>query len=183
MPKIPEPRISFDDFCRAISRHKRKMCGFSLSVIVLVAAVTLLSDKVYRSEGKLLVRLGRENVTLDATSTLGNAPVVAIPTDRVHEINSIVQILRSRVLAEHVVDALGPQAILNPGKKTKSEVETCILPITGSETHPVFDNSNCPQVYITCMALRNHAACIGNDCDAVLGGEIVTSAACWHSSG
>jgi len=38
------------------------------------------------------------------------------------------------------------------------------------------------EVYITCMALRNHAACIGNDCDAVLSGEIVTSAVCWHSS-
>ncbi|MBT4865622.1 MAG: GumC family protein [Planctomycetaceae bacterium] len=122
MAKIPEPRISFDDLYRTILRHKRKVCGFCLSVIVLVTAVTLLSGKVYRSEGKLLVRLGRENVTLDATSTLGNAPVVAVPTDRAHEINSIVQILRSRVLAERVVDALGPQAILNPGKKTTSQV-------------------------------------------------------------
>jgi hypothetical protein len=32
------------------------------------------------------------------------------------------------------------------------------------------------------MAPRNHAACIGNDCDAVLSGEIVTSAGCWMSS-
>ena len=38
-------------------------------------------------------------------------------------------------------------------------------------------------VYIPCMAPRNHAACVGNNCDAVLSGEIVTPAACWHSSG
>ena len=34
-----------------------------------------------------------------------------------------------------------------------------------------------PEVYIPCMALRNHAACIGSYCDAVLNAEIVTSAA------
>ena len=32
------------------------------------------------------------------------------------------------------------------------------------------------------MALRNHPACIGNDYDTLLSGEIVTSAACWISS-
>ena len=38
-------------------------------------------------------------------------------------------------------------------------------------------------VYIPCMSPRNHAACLGNDCDAVLGGEIATFAASWHGSG
>ena len=32
------------------------------------------------------------------------------------------------------------------------------------------------------MSPHNQAACIGNDCDAVLSGEIITSAACWMSS-
>ena len=32
------------------------------------------------------------------------------------------------------------------------------------------------------MAPHNHADCVGNYCDAVLSGEIITSAACWHSS-
>ena len=32
------------------------------------------------------------------------------------------------------------------------------------------------------MSLRNHPACIGNDYDTLLSGEIVTSAACWISS-
>jgi len=123
MAVTADPRFSFDDFYRILSRHKRKMCGFFFSVVALVTLVTLLSDRVYRSEGKLLVRLGRENVTLDATSTLGNAPIVAIPTDRVHEINSIVQILRSRVLVERVVDAIGPQAILNPGRKAAAKAD------------------------------------------------------------
>ncbi len=30
-----------------------------------------------------------------------------------------------------------------------------------------------PQVYIPCMSPRNHADCVGNDCDAVLSGEII----------
>jgi hypothetical protein len=40
----------------------------------------------------------------------------------------------------------------------------------------------CAIAPIRCMSLRNHTACIGNYCDAVLSGEIVTSAAYWHRS-
>jgi hypothetical protein len=42
---------------------------------------------------------------------------------------------------------------------------------------------NAPSVYIPCVSPRNHADCIGNYCDAILSGEIITPAPCWHSSG
>lgn len=116
MPANLDPRITLADFGQILFRQKRKFCGFFIAVVVFVSVVTLFSKRVYRAEGQLLLRLGRENVTLDSTSTLGNSPVVAVPNDREHEINSVVQILNSRVLAEKVVDAVGPQAILRPGK-------------------------------------------------------------------
>jgi hypothetical protein len=34
-----------------------------------------------------------------------------------------------------------------------------------------------PELYTPCILPRNHADCIGNYCDAVLSGDIVTSAA------
>src|SRR5262249_5440215 len=71
------------------------------------------SPRAYRSQAKLFVRLGRENATLDPTATFGQAPVVAVPPSREHEINTAAEILKSRVLLEKVVDAIGPQAILD----------------------------------------------------------------------
>lgn len=102
------------DVYRAIFRHRRKAIGFFLVVMAAVAVATILSARRYRSEGKLYVRLGRENVTLDPTATMGQGPIVAIPQSRESEVNTAVEILVSRVLAEAVVDGLGPAKILSP---------------------------------------------------------------------
>jgi uncharacterized protein involved in exopolysaccharide biosynthesis len=94
-------------------RHKGKMALFFLVVMGGVAAFVLLGPRSYLSEAKLLVRLGRENVTLDPTATLGQAPVVAVPPSRENDINSVIEVARSRVILEKVADALGPQVLLN----------------------------------------------------------------------
>lgn len=92
---------------------------------VLVSTATILyaafAPRTYWSEGKLFVRLGRENVGLDPTATLGQGPVVAVPQFREDEINSVVDLLRSRTLVERVVDQLGPHTILDlPGLSVTS---------------------------------------------------------------
>jgi uncharacterized protein involved in exopolysaccharide biosynthesis len=97
----------------AILQHqKRKMAVFFVAALVAVALVTFLSAPVYRSQAKLLVRLGRENATLDPAATLGQASVVAVPASREEELNSIAEVLSSRSLLEKVLDSLGPEAIL-----------------------------------------------------------------------
>jgi uncharacterized protein involved in exopolysaccharide biosynthesis len=73
---------------------------------------TVHAPKVYRSEGKLLVRLGRENATLEPTATLGHDLPISIPPSRETEVNSVVEILESRALYEEVVDAISPAVIL-----------------------------------------------------------------------
>ena len=92
----------------ALFRHKGKAAVFFVTVATAVALWTFLSPKEYRSEGKLFVRLGRENATLDPTATLGQDSIIAVPQSRESEINSVVEILQSRILLEKVVDALGP---------------------------------------------------------------------------
>jgi polysaccharide biosynthesis protein PslE len=94
-------------------RHKGKATLFFLAVMGAAAAVTFLSPKTYRSEGKLLVRLGRENMALDPTATLGATPLVGVQQSREMELNSDIDILKSRVLIEKVVDAIGPPKILD----------------------------------------------------------------------
>ena len=105
------------DVFQALLRHRRKSALFFAAVVAGTVLVTLLSPKEYRSTGKLFVRLGRENATLDATATLGENPIVAVPMSRENEINSVVEILQSRALLEKVVDALGPAFVLNLGQE------------------------------------------------------------------
>ncbi len=110
------PETSMRDFYNVLFRHKRKILVFFFSVVAVVTLGTLLASDVYRSESQLMVRLGRESVTLDPTATTGQ--VVNIGSERENEINSESEILKSRELAEKVVDAVGPQIILEGLEET-----------------------------------------------------------------
>jgi uncharacterized protein involved in exopolysaccharide biosynthesis len=96
------------------------MVTFFLASLGVCALVIVVAPKSYRSEAKLLVRLGRENVILDSAATLGQSAAVAMPLSRENELNSVVAILKSRALAEQVVDALGAEAILDAGKSSRA---------------------------------------------------------------
>jgi uncharacterized protein involved in exopolysaccharide biosynthesis len=98
--------------CHALFRHKAKTVLVFLTVLGAAAAATAWAPRAYRSEAQLFVRLGRENALLDPTATLGQPPVVAVPSSREAEINSVLEMLRSRALLEEVVDRVGPQEVL-----------------------------------------------------------------------
>ncbi len=112
---IPHVKYSFQDFYNLLCQHGTKsICAF---VLVLSGAfvLCLVSPKTYQSQSLFYVRLGRENVRLDPTTTMGQASMISIPNSRESEIKSIVEILKSRAIAEKVVDALGPERILGEG--------------------------------------------------------------------
>jgi uncharacterized protein involved in exopolysaccharide biosynthesis len=104
------PERSLRDFYYILFRHKWKVTIFFLAVVATVTVGTFLSTEIYKAEAKLLVRIGRESVTLDPTATTGQ--VIAIGQSRDSEINSELEILKSRELAGKVVDALGPKSFL-----------------------------------------------------------------------
>jgi uncharacterized protein involved in exopolysaccharide biosynthesis len=112
MPVNPSPPPVWTDAVKAVGRHKIKAFSFFLGAVVVAGAYLVLAPKAYRSEGKLLVKLGRENATLDPTVTPGHDPVVTVPVSREEEINSVVEVLRNRALLEKVVDSLGSEVIL-----------------------------------------------------------------------
>ena len=64
------------DVLRTLFRHGRKACAVFLGVMAVVVLATVCTPRTYRSEGALLVRLGRENVTLDPTASLGGSPLI-----------------------------------------------------------------------------------------------------------
>ena len=97
---------------RMFFRHKGKFIACVFAVFAVAVVGTALMKPRYRSEAMLFVRLGRENVALDPTASIGSGSVVAVPSMREDEINSVVEILLSRSLAERIVDAFGPAALL-----------------------------------------------------------------------
>jgi uncharacterized protein involved in exopolysaccharide biosynthesis/Mrp family chromosome partitioning ATPase len=111
---VPEERVperSLRDLYYVLFRHRRKTLLFFAAVVVTVTVGTFLVTETYRSEAKLLVRLGRESVSLDPTATTGQ--IVNVGQSRENEINSEMEILKSRELAEKVVDLFGASVILH----------------------------------------------------------------------
>jgi len=105
------------DLCRVLFRHKFKSISFFCLAVAAGVAGVLFLPRSYESEAKLFVRVGRESVTLDPTATTG--PTLSLYESRESEINSVVELLRSREIAERVVDELGPDVIL--AKEEKQE--------------------------------------------------------------
>jgi len=92
------------EFLRVIFRHRQKMVGFFLAVVLLTTAAMLIISPVYESEAKLLIRVGRETVSMDP-SVLG--PTMNVLQERSNEINSEIGILTSPYLVEQVVTDIG----------------------------------------------------------------------------
>lgn len=117
---------------RAAVRHKGAAALILLLGIASGIVCNLATSRVYRSEGALLVRLGRENAMLDPTATAGGDRVVAVPMTREDEINSVVEVLKSRAIAEKVVDDLGPDVILARAAEQRRG-EDCAPDLRGSD--------------------------------------------------
>lgn len=106
--------FTINDAARGVMRRKKYVVIFFVVTCFLIGIATLLTRKAYESEARLFMRLGRENTSLDATTTLGEHPVVMLPQSREAEINSIVELIQSKQLYENVVDAIGAERVLDP---------------------------------------------------------------------
>ena len=116
------PKISPRDVLYILFRHKRKAIPFFLAVVITVTFGTLIAPRIYQSEAKIMLRLGRENVTLDPTVPAG--PMISLSQNRESELKSEIEILRSRDLIEKVVDAIGATTFFNPPKEMVEKSES-----------------------------------------------------------
>src|SRR5262245_26627487 len=113
-----QPIDQFSESCRYLSRAVGRHGWLAARVAMAAAIVTFLGTifmpRSYYSEARLFVRFGREN-QIDPTATGGQ--MVALYESRESEINSLIEILRSRSLLDRVVVSLGPEYVLY-GKAT-----------------------------------------------------------------
>ena len=106
--------LSIIDLLRATLRHRRLAGGFLLATAVVTLLAAWLVPRNFRSESKLYIRLGRRTASLDPTSVIGrDLPSTPLSASHENEINSVCEILPSRVLLEQVVDRVGADAILD----------------------------------------------------------------------
>lgn len=99
-----EKPLTLFDVLAAIFRYKWRFMFVTMLVFVMLIGAILLIPKRYESEATLFVRLGRGSASLDP-ATVGQT--ISIQESRESELNSIVAMLTSRGLAEHVVDEVG----------------------------------------------------------------------------
>ena len=113
-----QPQIDVIDFVR---RHKGMMLLTLVAGLMVTVAYLALAPRKFRSEAKLLVRMGRESMTIDPTATTGQ--FVAPAEQRDAELHAVEELLASRAMAEKIVDQFGPEVILEkkPGSKSVGE--------------------------------------------------------------
>ena len=101
---------SLRDFINVLFKHKVKILLFFLATVVTVSIGTLRMAPTYQAGTQILMKLGRENLYVPTTPTTANLnPVVSL--NREEQINSAIEILKGRQLAEEVIEELGPTAI------------------------------------------------------------------------
>lgn len=96
----------------ALGRHKVKVFFTWLMVMALVLAAFVIWPRKYMSEGRLYVKMDRNNTSVKPSST-GNQ--VSIQDTRETEIRSVVEIIHSRAVLDAVVDEIGAEEILSNG--------------------------------------------------------------------
>jgi Uncharacterized protein involved in exopolysaccharide biosynthesis len=111
------PEKNLRDIYYVVFRHKLKVVWFFIAVVALVAIFSLLSPKIYRSEGELLIKIGRESVALSPTVEPNKIVEMAAGAQRENEINSELAILQNRELIGKVVDTVGVDAVLKGYEK------------------------------------------------------------------
>ncbi len=96
----------------AIHRHRGKAFFVWLVVMCAVVAAYLVWPRQYSSEGRLYVKMDRNNASVNPSSS---GTQVSIQDTRETEIRSVVEIIKSRAVLNNVVDEVGADQILENG--------------------------------------------------------------------
>lgn len=100
---------SLREVLAVLFRRGKAVVAFFVTVTFFVGLFTYFMPKIYRSDTKLLVKVGRESVSVDPTVV---GPTMQVTRDMQNEINSEISLLTSKALAEKAVDILGPETVL-----------------------------------------------------------------------
>ncbi len=89
----------------ALFRFRWRAIGFFCTTVTLAVIGLIVASPTYRSEAKLLLRVGRESVSLDPTAT-ATGHVIGYNNSRETEINSVIEVITGRPIIEKVAEQL-----------------------------------------------------------------------------
>ena len=108
---------SLRDFLYVVFKHKTKILTVFLATVITVTVASFIIKPTYEADSKILIKFGRENIYIPATEHV--SPIVNLNPQE--EINSEIEILKSRNLIERTVRALEVENIYPKlFKKSKS---------------------------------------------------------------
>jgi len=101
------PGFSLRDAFNIVFKRRLQIVLCFLFVMSIVVVATMLMKPVYEASTQILVKLGRESVFVPTTGNV--TPILNI--NREEQVNSEIEILKSRALAEKVVTIIGPTVL------------------------------------------------------------------------
>ena len=137
--------ITIWDFVGIARRHWQLiLLGWVVTMSLAIVGTLLMTPK-YRSEALLLVRLGRENLGVEPIAGLADKSGVNMVDTRENEVNSMANVLKSRQLAEQVIDRVTPAFILDDEDSLKDRA----LAMVGNRLFPYYSISDRDKAVLT----------------------------------
>ena len=113
-------QISFQQWLVAIRRHLLLSTFVFFSIMAIAALVIVFAPREYTSEARLMLRIGRESVSIDPTaSTVGDK--LSLQNTRANEIQTAVGVMQSREILDRVVDQIGSDVVLSGKPRTQDD--------------------------------------------------------------
>ncbi len=109
MPEPDTQPYTLIDISNALWVYRTRVIFTALLIVVCTTTLVVLLPKRFESEAKLFVRLGRNSASIDPVM-IGTA--ISLQESRETEMNSIVDMLKSRGFADRVVADVGAERIL-----------------------------------------------------------------------
>ncbi len=125
------PESSLRDFLHVLFKHKVQILLFFVATVCTVTVGTFMMQPTYEATSQVLVKIGRENLYVPDVPTSGNSSPI-LHVDQEEQINSEIEILKSRSLAEEVVKKLGPTVLYSDLSEGNKSFLASILPGKGS---------------------------------------------------
>jgi len=101
---------SLRDFLHVVFKRKGQILLFFAATVCTVTIGTLLAKPTYEAISQILIKVGRENIYVPTVPTSGNLNSV-FSFNREEQINSEIEILKGRFLAEKVIHSLEPATV------------------------------------------------------------------------
>ena len=123
--------LSLGELVGSLWKQRISVLVVAAVMTVVLAVVVFLLPVKYDSDAQLLVRLGRNTLSSDPTSSI--TPTVSVQETRVSQVNSVKEMLQSRALAEQIVNQVGAERILEPHGLVETLTQSLmgLIPSTG----------------------------------------------------